>query len=73
MRSECDYEHWQATRLLDKCWRDRVMVDQPPVSAVAFGAFKLMNAAHDQMRDEIARLREENAMLRREIEVRRCR
>jgi hypothetical protein len=73
MRSEFDYEHWQATRLLDKCWRDRVMADQPPVSAVAFEAFKFMNAAHEQMRDEIARLREENAMLRREIEARRCR
>jgi hypothetical protein len=44
MRFEFDYEHWQATRLLDKCWRDRVMADQPPVSAVAFEAFKFMNA-----------------------------
>jgi hypothetical protein len=38
--SEFDFDHWEATWLLDKFFRARVIADAPPLSAVAFGAFK---------------------------------
>jgi hypothetical protein len=47
------------------------MADASPLSAVAFGTFKFLNAAHEHVRDEIARLRQENEALRREVGARR--
>jgi SMC interacting uncharacterized protein involved in chromosome segregation len=47
--------------------RRRVVASQPPMTMVALEAFKLMNAAHQQMREEIDRLRHENEALRREV------